>query len=156
MTSATVRVWNAPHYFNTENFVRIVFKRPDMSKWTHDGFVNDTAATENDTVVSAKPSKESSEKSRKEPSDDTTQIDSKILRLIAVIGERWLTLNQLLSQMGFASRGTFNRNYVWPATKLGIITLENPDSPNAPNQRYGLTDKGKSLYYIHKPDSTQE
>ncbi len=39
-----------PRYFNTDNFVRIVFKRPDMSKWTHDGFVIDTIATENDTV----------------------------------------------------------------------------------------------------------
>ena len=98
-----------PRYFNTENFVRIVFKRPDMSKWTHDGFVKDTVATENDTVGVRK---EPSRKTSKEPSKDTIQVDSKILRLIAVIGERWLTLNQLLSQMGFASRGTFNRNYI--------------------------------------------
>ena len=31
--------------------------------------------------------------------------------------------------------------------KLGYVRLENPDSPNAPNQRYGLTLKGKALYY---------
>ena len=29
----------------------------------------------------------------------------------------------------------------------GLVALENPDSPNAPNQRYGLTLKGKALYY---------
>lgn len=49
--------------------------------------------------------------------------------------------------MSFKSKTTFRQNYLNPAIKLGYVRLENPDSPNAPNQRYGLTLKGKALYY---------
>ncbi|WP_363323345.1 Fic family protein [uncultured Duncaniella sp.] len=45
----------------------------------------------------------------------------------------------------------FIRTYIKPSLEKGLIMLEQPDSSNAPNQRCGLTDKGKSLYY-HKED----
>ena len=131
-----------PRYFNSENFVRIVFKRPDMSKWTHDGFVNDIVATENDTV-------EENKDIRRDISENISQeaVDAKILKLINAIGENWYPLYKLMENMGFASRPMFVKNYLNPAITLGLIKLEKPESPKAPNQRYGLTDKGKSLYY---------
>lgn len=49
--------------------------------------------------------------------------------------------------MSFKSKTSFRQNYLNPAIKFGLITLENPDKPNAPNQKYGLTLKGKALYY---------
>ena len=51
-------------------------------------------------------------------------------------------------------KSSFIRNYIKPAIEHGLLTLENQDKPNAPNQRYGLTVKGKALYYEHR-DSIQ-
>ena len=76
-----------------------------------------------------------------------SKIDNKILKLVSVIGENWYPLYKLMEDMGFTSRSMFVKNYLKPAIALDLIRLEKPESPKAPNQRYGLTDKGKSLYY---------
>lgn len=41
--------------------------------------------------------------------------------------------------------GNFRENYLDPALEFGVIVLKYPDSPNHPNQRYLLTDKGIEL-----------
>ena len=86
---------------------------------------------------------------RRDISENISQeaVDAKILKLINAIGENWYPLYKLMENMGFASRPMFVKNYLNPAITLGLIKLEKPESPKAPNQRYGLTDKGKSLYY---------
>lgn len=75
-----------------------------------------------------------------------------IVQLINVIGEDWLTSYDIRDIMSFKSKTTFRQNYLNPAINAGLITLENPDKPNAPNQRYGLTLKGKALYYERHDD----
>ena len=70
-----------------------------------------------------------------------------LLKLIGIIGEDWLSLYDMLELMGLVSRFSFTKTYLKPAISAGLVALENPDSPNAPNQRYGLTLKGKALYY---------
>ena len=54
--------------------------------------------------------------------------------------------------MGYKSRNSFVRQRLTPAIEEGFITLAYPDKPNVPNQRYGLTLKGKALYYKHSND----
>jgi ATP-dependent DNA helicase RecG len=68
-------------------------------------------------------------------------------KLIDTLGENWLSSKEILQKMEVSSRSTFRKNYIVPAIELGIITLEDPSKPNSPNQRYGLTVRGKSYYY---------
>lgn len=156
-----------PRYFNTDNFVRIVFKRPDMSKWTRDGFVKDTIATANDTVGVCDSEKRPSDKETG-LSDDKTGLsrlisdelskkaEERILKLILIIGESRFSAGDLCTLIGQKSRSSFTRNYIVPALKYGVLEASNPDSPNAPNQRYGLTTRGKSIYYLYRTGETQK
>ncbi|WP_304960044.1 ATP-binding protein, partial [Bacteroides caecimuris] len=182
-----------PRYFNTENFVRIVFRRPDMSKWTHDGFVKDTVATENDTVATendtvatendtaatendtadSENDTADSENDTADSENDTVAVENgtvkrnngtlpsengtvevkpRILRFIKLFGENWLSAIQIQCLLGLKSKSAVIRTYIKPSLEKRLIMLEQPNSPNAPNQRYGLTDKGKSLYYRKEDD----
>jgi DNA-binding transcriptional ArsR family regulator len=38
--------------------------------------------------------------------------------------------------------GNFRENYLEPAFKDALILMSHPESPNHPNQKYGLSDKG--------------
>ena len=75
-----------------------------------------------------------------------------LLKLIKAIGEDWYSSYDLCDILGYKSRNTFVRQHLNPAIDGGIIALEKPDKPNAPNQRYGLTLKGKALYYERHED----
>lgn len=153
-----------PRYFNTENLVRIVFKRPDMSKWTHDGFFNDTVAPENDTVdVSGKPSKvtaavendtveESKGLQQPKYSPSTAQVE----KLILAVGTRTLRANDIMNLCGYKSMRYFRANYLHKALEDEALWLEYPNSPNAPNQRYRLSDKALAYYLSLSKEPKQD
>lgn len=84
--------------------------------------------------------------------DDVLPIKASLLKLIKAIGEEWYSSYDLCDILGYKSRNTFVRQHLNPAIDGGIIALEKPDKPNAPNQRYGLTLKGKALYYERHED----
>lgn len=84
--------------------------------------------------------------------DDVLPIKASLLKLIKAIGEDWYSSYDLCDILGYKSRNTFVRQHLNPAIDGGIIALEKPDKPNAPNQRYGLTLKGKALYYERHED----
>ena len=55
--------------------------------------------------------------------------------------------------MSFKSKTTFRQNYLNPAIDArSNYSLKSQTSSNAPNQRYGLTLKGKALYYERHDD----
>lgn len=81
-----------------------------------------------------------------------TQVEVKLesvslpmMKLIDIIGEQWLSAAELLEQLGFKSRNTFRKKYLLPALSSNLIKMQNPMSPNAPNQKYGLTIQGKNI-----------
>ena len=121
----------APAFYHDGTIVKIIFARPkdkvDVSK--------DTVGHSADTV------RHSLRLSSNMP------ISKSISTLIQSIGEDWFTANTLCDIIGLSSKSSFIRNYIRPAIDCGLVVLENPDKPNAPNQRYGLTLKGKALYY---------
>lgn len=84
--------------------------------------------------------------------DEVLHIKAGLLKLIKAIGEDWYSSYDLCDILGYKSRNTFVRQHLNPAIDGGIIALEKPDKPNAPNQRYGLTLKGKALYYERHED----
>lgn len=114
----------APEFYCDGTVVKITFMRP-----------KDTVGVSKDTVG------HSSRLLNNIP------ISRSISILIQSIGEDWFTANTLCETIGLYSKSSFIRNYIRPAINCGLVALENPDSPNAPNQRYGLTLKGKALYY---------
>jgi ATP-dependent DNA helicase RecG len=77
-------------------------------------------------------------------------LSNSVLKLIDTLGEDFLSTKEILKDLGLSSRSSFRDNYIIPAMKLELIKLENPYKPSSPNQRYGLTVKGKSIYYREK------
>lgn len=129
----------APEFYCDGTVVKITFMRPkDTGKDTGKdtvGVSKDTVGHSTDTVG------HSSILLNNMPISKSLRI------LIQSIGEDWFTANMLCEIIGLSSKSSFIRNYIRPAMNCGLVALENPDSPNAPNQRYGLTLKGKALYY---------
>lgn len=128
----------APTFYQNGTIVKIIFARP-----------KDTGK---DTVGVSNSTSKSTVELLPEYSGSIGEVQLKkhynaIIRLVKSIGENLWTSYELREIMSFKSKTTFRQNYLNPAIKLDYVRLENPDSPNAPNQRYGLTLKGKALYY---------
>jgi hypothetical protein len=128
-----------------------------MSKWTHDGFVNDTVAPENDTVGVSKDKvaikngtvegnngtvEESKGLQQPKYSPSTAQVQ----KLILAVGTRILRANDIMNICGYKSMRYFRTNYLHKALEDEALWLEYPNSPNAPNQRYRLSDKALAYY----------
>lgn len=127
-----------PTFYQNGTIVKIIFARPKD--------------TDKDTVGVSNSTSKSTVELLPEYSGNIGEVQLKkhynaIIRLVKSIGENLWTSYELREIMSFKSKTTFRQNYLNPAIKLGYVRLENPDSPNAPNQRYGLTLKGKALYY---------
>lgn len=128
-----------PEFYCDGTVVKITFMRP-----------KDTVGVSNSTSNSTS-NRTSNSTSRGSAAASLTRegrtIKMSLLKLIGIIGEDWLSLYDMLEIMRLKSRFSFTKTYLKPAISAGLVALENPDSPNAPNQRYGLTMKGKALYY---------
>ena len=72
------------------------------------------------------------------------------LRIINIIGEDWYSATDLREALNYKSKSTFIKNYLTPMLEKGILKLEKDTSLTSPNQRYGLTVKGKAIYYSNK------
>lgn len=120
-----------PAFYQNGTIVKIIFARP-----------KDTVGVSKDTVGHSMGIVGHSSRLL-----NNIPISRSISILIQSIGEDWFTANTLCEIIGLSSKSSFIRNYIRPAINSGLVALENPDSPNAPNQRYGLTLKGKALYY---------
>lgn len=79
----------------------------------------------------------------------TLQVPSKyptttlqILELIRTIGDRNMSVKEIMMCMGLKDRVNFLKNYLNPAIQDNFLRLLYPDSPNHPRQKYLLTAKG--------------
>ena len=68
-----------------------------------------------------------------------------ILRLVSVVGEKELSVKEMMEGVGLKGRDNFLKLYLMPAIHDGYIRLLYPQSPRHPRQRYLLTVKGLSL-----------
>jgi len=84
--------------------------------------------------------------SRTPAEEQLDEISKALIRLVEVIGDSWYSAKELREKMGFKSKSSFIKNYLTPAQSAGIIQLEDTDNPQSPNQRYGLTEKGKQIF----------
>ena len=79
--------------------------------------------------------------------DDKVQTDNaNIIRLVQVIGEKELSVKEIMNNIGLKDRKNVLNLYLNPALHEGYIRLLYPQSPRHPRQKYLLTVKGILLY----------
>ena len=129
--------------------VKVIFKRPSADGYKKDTVTleKDTVNLENDTVASKNDTVEHQLKTKKTP---VSKRERQVLKIINIIGEDWYSAAELCEMSGHKSKSTFIKSYLNPMVESGLLVKEKLDSINAPNQRYGLTVKGKSVYYSNK------
>ncbi|MDR0938240.1 MAG: Fic family protein [Mediterranea sp.] len=69
-----------------------------------------------------------------------------IYALILQMGEKQMSVKQLMEALGLKGRDNFLNTYLNPGIKEGFVTLLYPESPRHPRQKYYLTVKGVGLY----------
>ena len=81
----------------------------------------------------------------------TGQIQDKLCtdnvkRLIAVIGNKELSVKSMMNALELKGRDNFLNLYLKPAIGDGYVCLLYPNSPHHPRQKYLLTVKGLAVY----------
>ena len=141
----------APEFYCDGTIVKITFMRPKNTVDVSSSANSSASNSASDSTSNSTSNSTSDGTSRGSAAASLTKegrtIKMSILKLIGIIGEDWLSLHDILGIMRLTSRFSFTKTYLKPAISAGLVALENPDSTNAPNQRYGLTLKGKALYY---------
>ena len=69
-----------------------------------------------------------------------------IIRLIKVIGDKELSIAEIMKALELKHRPNFLEYHLNPAIKEGYVRLLYPNSPRHPRQKYLLTVKGLALY----------
>lgn len=69
-----------------------------------------------------------------------------IRKLIVIIGERKLSIKEMMGEAGLKDRVSFLNLYLNAAIKDRYVRMLYPDRPNHPRQKYLLTVKGLALY----------
>ena len=114
-----------PQIIDNGYMVKVIFFRPDN--------------------VNRVPVEHLSNTSRTPVEHQYDEIPAALVNLIRAIGENWYSAKELREIMGFKSKSSFIKNYLYPAQNVGIIQFEDTENPKSPNQRYGLTEKGKQI-----------
>ena len=101
-------------------------------------------------LLFAKPQRIAKEEIEKVPSwnEKGTQLLSKkiwyVVAILALCGKP-ISFGQLMESFQYKNRNTFRVNYINPLKRLGYIGLTNPETPNAPDNMYVLTDLGHAF-----------
>ena len=74
----------------------------------------------------------------------TTQVTTQVKKLLSVL-EGEMDIPVIMERLGLTSRKTVRINYVKSALDLHLIESLYPETPNHPQQKYRLTQKGKNL-----------
>lgn len=75
-------------------------------------------------------------RSTDQDSDQVTDQDSSINRLLAALGDEELSAAEIMKRLGLSHRPTFRKNYLTPALDKRFIERKIPDKPNSKNQKY--------------------
>ena len=72
--------------------------------------------------------------------------NSDIIRLVNVVGEKELSVSEIMAGLGLKDRKNVLNLYLNPTIAEGYLRLLYPQSPHHPRQKYLLTVKGLALY----------
>ena len=84
--------------------------------------------------------------STRQVTDKLHTTNTNIIQLIQVIGEKELSVKEMVSLVELKDRENFLQQYLNPAIDEGFVRLLYPQSPRHPRQKYLLTVKGLALY----------
>lgn len=74
--------------------------------------------------------------SAEQVSNQDTDQDKPVNRLIAVLGNEEMSAADIMNQLGMSHLPTFRKNYLSPALESGLVEKTIPDKPNSKNQKY--------------------
>lgn len=79
-------------------------------------------------------------------SDKLHTDNPQILKLVSSVGNKELSVSEMLSALQLKDRKNFLELYLSPAMKEGFVRMLYPESPHHPRQKYLLTAKGQALF----------
>ena len=71
------------------------------------------------------------------------QVSEEVHKVVSILRVE-MKLKELMDALELSHRENFKNNYLEPSMKAGFIERTHPESPNHPNQKYRLTQKGKT------------
>jgi len=77
---------------------------------------------------------------------DIFEAEENICSIVHHLAENSFTALQLMKTMNLKDRKSFRMTYLEPAIASKFISMQYPDKPNHPRQKYRLTVKGNALY----------
>ncbi|MBQ3734524.1 MAG: Fic family protein [Bacteroidales bacterium] len=84
--------------------------------------------------------------SKGQPQDKLFTDNPNILKLIQVVGNKELSVKEMMDRIKLKGRDNFLNLYLLPAIANGYARMLYPSSPRHPRQKYLLTVKGLALY----------
>ena len=98
----------------------------------------------------AKPQRLTREEIEKVPSwneKGTQLLPKKIWYIVALLAlcTTPTSFGQLMDFFQYKNRNTFRDNYLNPLKQLGFVMATKPDTPNAPDNKYVITEQGKAF-----------
>ena len=75
---------------------------------------------------------------------EAPQVTPQVMRLLSVLdGE--MSRREILHALGLSDRKSLRQRYLLPALQGGYVEMTRPDAPNARNQKYRLTPRGRRV-----------
>ncbi len=65
-----------------------------------------------------------------------SQVSDQVEKLLAVMGDGWLSTQEMMARLGLSHKATFRKNYLRPVLQVGLVVMQDPDSPRSPKQKY--------------------
>ena len=75
---------------------------------------------------------------------ETPQVTPQVERLLSVL-EGEMSRQEILRALGLSDRKSLRQRYLSPALECGYVEMTRPDTPNARNQKYRLTGRGRGV-----------
>ena len=115
-------------------------------EWTHPTCLSDSErpATKVEQSTGQVPHKHPT--STPQVEDKLHTDNSDIIRLVNVVGEKELSVSEIMAGLGLKDRKNVLNLYLNPTIAEGYLRLLYPHSPRHPRQKYLLTVKGLALY----------
>ena len=74
-------------------------------------------------------------------------VSKKLWYLIAILSlcTKETSATDIMHYIGYNSLKSFRTRYLMPLRQTGLLTLTKPETPNAPDNKYVITENGKAF-----------
>ena len=75
----------------------------------------------------------------------TGNVAGNVIKILAAIGDDTLSVRDIMERLNLKGADNFRKLYLYPALECGYILRTEPDNLKSPNQKYYLSEKGKTI-----------